>query len=268
MEMEQLLPLVARLTDKYTSKDSTSVTYETAIILMEAVIYTVNECQTSMDGIVTSGKMDMDAIYKKGSEIILDKVREANDIYERLIRNFQDYGCLNYKHTIIKGMPNFFMKYDAKFNPQNHLVMLDYPLLCSKEKLCGVDLILEYLQAIRLEAEFMSYFEPEEIRNILREITPEYRALYMDNICYPVLWKAVGCVIADKPVDMLRLEVEDAEAIHEYFKGDNLSQAENKIRGMIRMIVRNMKVKDGENYFEMIAPDYAARLLNGKEYVM
>ena len=37
--MEELLPVVGKLTEKYTGFSSTSVTYETARQLMEAVLY-------------------------------------------------------------------------------------------------------------------------------------------------------------------------------------------------------------------------------------
>ena len=38
-DMEELMPIVARLTEEFTSGESTSVTYERARSLMEAVIY-------------------------------------------------------------------------------------------------------------------------------------------------------------------------------------------------------------------------------------
>ncbi len=268
MELEQLLPLVARLTEKYTSKDSTSVTYEVGNMLMEAVIYTINECFLEEDTAVSAEKIDADAVYKKGYDIILKKVYEAKEIYEGLIENFQDYGCKNYKDTIIKGMPKFFVKYDAKFSPQNHLLMLDYPMLSPREDLCGIDLILEYLKAIRLEAEFMSYFDVATIRNLLRSISPEYQSLYFDNICYPVLWNAIGCAIVDKPLSKLKLDAQDEKEIRDFFRGDSLDQIENRIRGILRMLTKHMKSEDAFIYFEKIARDYAARLLNGEEYVL
>ena len=42
-QMEELLPLVSALTDKFTSKESSSVTYETAQMLMEAVLFCIQE---------------------------------------------------------------------------------------------------------------------------------------------------------------------------------------------------------------------------------
>lgn len=42
-ETEELMPIVAELADKYTGKESTSITYEKARQLMEAVLYCIHE---------------------------------------------------------------------------------------------------------------------------------------------------------------------------------------------------------------------------------
>jgi len=42
-ETEELLPIVAELADKYTGKESSSITYEKARQLMEAVLYCIHE---------------------------------------------------------------------------------------------------------------------------------------------------------------------------------------------------------------------------------
>ena len=42
-EIEELIPIVIRLAEKYTSKESTSITYEAAAHLMEAVQYCIRE---------------------------------------------------------------------------------------------------------------------------------------------------------------------------------------------------------------------------------
>lgn len=45
-EMEELLPIVAKLAERYTSKESTSVSYECAQRLMDAVLYCINQCNS------------------------------------------------------------------------------------------------------------------------------------------------------------------------------------------------------------------------------
>lgn len=48
-EMEELIPLVKELCDRYTGKESTSVTYEAAQRLMEAVLYCIHETTGSAE---------------------------------------------------------------------------------------------------------------------------------------------------------------------------------------------------------------------------
>lgn len=45
-DMQEMLEIVAELSRKYASGDSTSITYETAEQLMGAVQYCINECES------------------------------------------------------------------------------------------------------------------------------------------------------------------------------------------------------------------------------
>ena len=50
-EMEELLPIVGELAEKYTSKESTSISYESARQLMGAVVYCINQyCSNQCEG--------------------------------------------------------------------------------------------------------------------------------------------------------------------------------------------------------------------------
>ena len=44
-KMEDLVPIVAKLAEGYTSKESTSITYERAQQFMEAVLYSMQEAE-------------------------------------------------------------------------------------------------------------------------------------------------------------------------------------------------------------------------------
>lgn len=122
-QLEELLPLTARLAEKYTSKESSSVTYETAQMLMEAVLYCVRECRdTSEYTLVSEHTVKAEDAYRIGYDRVVEKTRKAKEIYDKLIKDFCDYGCSNYRETILKGMPAFFIAYDARFRPQDHLL--------------------------------------------------------------------------------------------------------------------------------------------------
>lgn len=266
-EIEELIPIVASLSEKYTSKESSSVRFETARMLMEAVIYCINECSISNRNEImnTAKKPDAKSLYNKGYEIIVEKVSEAKKIYERLIDDFEDYGCKNYKDTIIKGMPAFFLHYDVDFNPQNHILTLDYPTLFANSDLCGIDLIFHYLKNIENETIFLDLFDQKYVIRLLQKLQPDYKSLYYDNICYPVLLNAIGCLIADQPVSKLILDGNACKDIDFYFKGDDMEKIEFKIRNLIHILTDKISNRDVQMYLEQAANDYSVRLWNGMQ---
>lgn len=269
-EIEDLLPLVEMLSVKYTSGDSSSVSYETARMLMEAVIYCIDESvnQENFDQ-ETNAVLDLEnkqnaaEAYKKGYEIVLNKVLRAKKIYERLIENFDDYGCRHYKDTIIKGMPEFFIWYDAKFKPQDHLLTLDYPTMLGNSNKSGVDLILEYLTEIEAEKKFLDFFDRQYVIKLLERVQMDYQSLYLDNICYLVLLNVVGCVIADQPVHKLELNTSDCKEIEFYFKDDDMEQAQIKVKSILTMVCRKLNLEVSQFFLESVSNEFAARIWYG-----
>ena len=73
----------------------------------------------------------------------------------------RDSGNICCEETIVKGMPEFFKHYDARFCPQNELLTLDYPVLCPLGRMKGVDRIYRYLSCIWLEQKFLRAFSKE-----------------------------------------------------------------------------------------------------------
>lgn len=284
-DLEQIMPIVAKLADKYTSKESSSVSYEVAAMLTEAVVYTVEECFDRENASEIGAKekdenliaqnfetRDLSVFYEKGKDIICRKVYEAKDLYEKIIENFQDYGCVNYRDTILKGFPAFFTKYDYKFQPQNHILSLDYPSLIQNEDLTGIDLILQYLNGIYIEAEFLKKFSATAVRQCVMEgaageSLQVFLKYYMGNICDAVLWRAVCCAIADKSVQDLCLEQEDWREIEFFFEGDSVQKARQKIEAIIRLLIQKLN-DNGVNielpveYFSGVSHEYAVRIMN------
>ena len=259
-KVEELLPLVTRLTEKYTSKESTSVPYETARQLMEAVIYCIEENNNGEEALdmPEAKRPAAKLMYERGFEILTGKVHETKAIYDDIIQNFESYRLENYDETIRKGMPAFFLRYDAKFNPQDHLLTLDYPLLKGKPRLRGIDLIQEYLKGIQKEKAFLDCFNRAAIIRILERTVPEYEELYLDNICDVVLLEALFCIIAEKPLRELRMNDEDYDAVRFYFDGDEREKIETKTVLLIRMLMGRLGLE--ADYFEPAAKDYAFRI--------
>lgn len=262
-QVEELVKMTADLMEKYTSKESSSITYETAEMLMQAVIYTIEEnFQTKEDPLVSTGtQVDLLHLYKRGRERIGEKVIKAKEYYEELLEGFEDYGCENYKSTILYGMPSFFLRYDEKFQPQNHILMLDYPQMVEKPELSGVDRIDWYLKGILQEKKFMENLSANVIKEVLGMVVPEYETLYMDNICERILQQMVGRVISGHVKESLLLEKEEYERIYAFFKEAAQEEVEGKVAKIIQQIARYMKVD--EKYFLQFSEACGFRIYYG-----
>ena len=122
-EMEELLPIVAKLANSYTAWESTSVTYEKADQLMEAVLYSIRQAEAekweefiNMDAgeeagemsavshgkggamasgspcPVPAGKVSAKQAYETGKEAVEKKVKRALELYHKILPDFSDYG--------------------------------------------------------------------------------------------------------------------------------------------------------------------------------
>ena len=154
-------------------------------------------------------------------------------------------------------MPEFFLRYDTRYCPQNHLLTLDYPTLYMSNDKTGIDQILEYLIGINYEKKFLELFDHACIVKLLGAILIEYRQLYLDNICYAVLLQAIGCVIVEKPVSLLQLDEEDSKEITFYFDEDDIKTVECKLRKIIELLTMNIQDQKITAYFSRSATLYA-----------
>lgn len=266
-EMEELLPLLEKLTFKYTSGDSSSVTYETGRMLMEAILYCIREYEENEAGfhLMTNEKTDASRAYQSGYEAVIAKVHKTKELYHTVLEEFHDYGCRNLKETFLDGIPAFFQWYDPKFKPQDHILTLDYPVINAVYDLCGVDAVYKYVQHVKVENDFLKAFDGVQVETLLGRIMPDYKNLYYDNIAYAVLLMVTGCIIAGRPVGKLLLTGRDLSDIVQYFQGDSEEAAEYKINGLLSDMFRNVFSDNGEmeEYFKGLGKEYAVRILNG-----
>lgn len=278
--MPDLLQQTAWLAEQYTSKDASSITYETANRMMEAVLYCVKEneqcgeCEKSgkYEPIVPAEILseravpDIKTAYERGYQAVLFKVNRTRMIYEDLISDFEDYGCRNYRDTITKGIPGFFIRYNAKFCPQDQILTLDYPVLGGntltrhERVLCGVDLIHEYMGIIQVEKRFLDCFDRQAVVSLMNAIYPEYEELYLDNLCYPVLLNALGCLFAGRSAGLLEIGLDGLSLIENKFKGRGVQELTEMLLPCIRTLTK------GSGWFDRAAALYAPRIENAVRF--
>ena len=80
-DMNELLPVVARLTKRYTGIESSSVTYEKANQLMGAVIYCIREIESGEAGALVSRQQNAMQAYQAGAELVRKKTEELLRFY-------------------------------------------------------------------------------------------------------------------------------------------------------------------------------------------
>lgn len=205
LELEELIPIVALLVEKFTSKESTSVSYDTARQLMGAVVYCINEAENAPEAGEQAGLMKCDKeerakrLYDRGCVLVMEKVIRAKQLYEELIDDFNAYGNRCCYDTIVKGMPAFFRAYDVRYNPQNHRLTLDYPILEELGNMCGIDAIYRYLECVKLEQSFLSMFSEGYVKSVIGHIYHDGGELLI-NLSAVMMRNTVGHLLLKKPI--------------------------------------------------------------------
>ena len=180
--MEQLLPVVAQLTNRFVSCESTSVTYERARYLMEAVIYCIAHFYEAeeKEELMSASIVSAEKAYQLGYENVIQKVRKVQESYNELIGSFCHYGNRNYRDTVEKALPAFFLYYDPRFAPMENIITMDYPLFGLNMELCGIDMIEQYVNAISREQQYLKRYPIDFVVEKLRSYHPTYEGEFFN----------------------------------------------------------------------------------------
>lgn len=268
---EELLPIVADLTNRFTSKESTSVTYEIAQQLMEAILYCIQENEISLydrnnDEVLNKNKFsNAKEAYDIGYQLVFNKVLRTKELYEIIIIDFHAYGNHDYYSTVIKGMPAFFTHYDVKFYPQSHILTLDYPLIKPIMNASGVDEIWNYLTCIQLEQVFLNKFPEKYVCDVLSHFYSDYD--YKDlliNICSTVLRNILGCMIANKSISQIGFSEADYARIILFVNHNTSDSLKEKIMELLELLIQQQYENNQPllAYLQNDVDDFSFELMN------
>lgn len=275
-EMEELVPIVAKLTEQYTSKESSSIRFETARQLMEAAIYCIhhseyivdNNEKSSADVMVNRARhLSAKEAYGRGYHILVEKVKRLNVKYSSLLSYFNSYRNQAYYDTIVKGMPAFFLYYDAKFAPQNHILTLDFPTLRFIGDVQGVDAIELYLNYTEYEQTFLKAFPEEYILKTLELYHTDYEELLI-NVCSIVLRNVLVCMWIDKPISGNRFTKNEINYIQDKILEKGQLEIEIIIMNLLQSLIRR-GFEDNKELLEYLSYDiheFSTELWNAAQY--
>ena len=241
-EAEDLVPIVAELAKRYTSGESSSITYEAAGRLMEAVLYCIREFEKGEAFSLTTGeKLPAGKCYERGLELVEKKVQDALKLYNRMMLYFSSYGNRCLQNTVGKGMPEFFKWYDYRLNPQDTLLTLDYPILMDLSADTGIDRIYGYLLCISLEQKFLRKFPRDFVREALAEYDSRYQWM-IDNLCEVVLFKVIRYIVLDKNLTEPDFSPEELSGLQKIIREKSLEELREKLKEAVDDLV--------DDYFE------------------
>lgn len=266
-KMEELIPIVSELAQKYTNYESTSITYEKAQSLMGAVLYCLDEYRNSCANSLVGKNVSVKEQYHIGANLILEKVNGIKEIFNTVSFQFDDFGVKCLYDTVQKGIPQFLKWYDIKFCPQDTILTLDYPLLIDCNALTGADAVYKYIQAIQIEQSFLSLFDRNYVLSVLAKYNCEYREM-SENICSIVLMNTVGHFAVKKPIRDTYLLHEEYRELSEIFKGKSISDIENMVKTFIEEMVRQF-YKDSADMLEYLCCEtnnIATRIYTANQY--
>jgi len=194
--MEELLPIVAGLAEKYTANESTSISYERAEQLMEAVLYCIKQCNNHYNNQCSKQMLSKDRLpateaYKQGYEYLIELGKRTQQLYNEMIIDFNSYGNENYHATVTLAIPEFFKRFDARFAPQETLITMDYPTIRPITDCSGMDAISKYVEYIACEQRFLGALPEDYVCEVLYQFQADYRKQFY-NICRVVLRHVLG----------------------------------------------------------------------------
>ncbi len=265
-ELIEALPIVAELSRRYTSGDSTSVTYETANRLMGAVLYCVNEYNYGDTLPVKQKEVSMREKYEIGRTLLLQKIEDCRIRYNELITYFKAYGNHNYEDTVKKAISGFFIHYDSAFYPQNTIITCDYATIipvCDIRQ-TGIDLIDIYLSYIELEQSFLQKLPDDFIYDLLFQNDCDYKNQFY-NISAVVFRTLLGCMVVGK--NIMEKRKDTYEQLFEIVQKSNIEELRNLFDQASMVLFQRMYDNPVElhQYFQNEITELSARLKQVKD---
>lgn len=260
-QMEELVPIVADLAQRYVGCDSTSVTYEKAQSFTEAVLYCLGEYRNAGQDYLADGNLSVKQQYRIGMELVQKKAEAVSRIFNEISVDFMSYGVICLQDTIQEGIPAFLKWYDVRYCPQDTILTLDYPLLYPQNNLRGVDAVYQYLCCVQLEQQFLQQFADSYVQSVLEQYCADYRYM-VENICDIVLTNTIGHLLLGESFHAKTLNQRDYRQITAALENYSLDELEQIIKILIGNLVKQyyQNALPLQEYLEQDARNIAVRI--------
>ena len=256
------MPIVAKLAECHTAKEITSISYDMAQQFMGAVLYSIHEGEKAEKNLLVQKEaLSLESMYAIGVKCVEEKTKETLHLYNEMMTHFLSYENQCLHDTVVKGLPEFFKWYDCKYEPQNTILTLDYPVLVDISGHTGIDKIYDFVLCIQQEQKFLNKFSPAYVIEVLSSYDKQYKRM-IDNICEIVLMNVVSHIAAEKDIAVLHFEPEDYLKLQAWIQTDDLNALRGKLKRAIHVLVREYYENDEKltEYLDKAAYNISVRM--------
>lgn len=226
------LNLLAKMTERFNSGDTSSIRIEKAQDILASIIFTIGvnlkTYKNPDEAVQAIKKLGVEEICTAGRKRIDRLIAQAKMRHVGIVRRLLQTGNTFYSATVIDGIKGFFKLYSPDFAAQEIHITADYPVYNSCENLLGIEFIGHYLEQIYYENIFCTNFSAKDIHHLLCGYDDNYEDLLF-NIYEVVLASALGCVISGAVASAGRLEItKDMQSfLFRKFEGKECNEIEN-----------------------------------------
>lgn len=264
-----IMNLLGKAICDFTNNESSSVRTETAEGILQSLLYSMDyylmklpSLQQSMEAIQ---QINIIEIYKRGLALVNSDIQLARQLLQDVQSTRIPVSLVAYNDTI-DGLGEFFRSYDVKFDAQNTVVSIDYPLLFDDFSRTGIDYIKRYLEHLKLENELCSRFPPEDINLLLEGYGRLYGLDYTQpliNISELVLKNALCTVLTGREVDILAINREDCDLLERRLQMLTEGQISGLLQAAMNKIFMRLAIADpsAQQYFQPFTGVFRPQLI-------
>ena len=247
-DLQILLPrlwtLLGKQTERYTMGDSTSVTVEAAQELFASLWYTItlalDETHTAYGRLLSE---ELTPFVKQGQIILQEKLEVAKRLWEMVCRTAPEIQNTYFTDTL-RGIGDYFRRYDLYFFAHRKPLCVDYPLLnAPSETMHGLSYTEQYLKCMLAENLLIRGFEKDAVICVLQTVAPDYQEYYL-NLCEQSDTNALGLAMIGKNVRTLRLGHEEQAEILEMMQNRSCEKQRELLHAAAFSICNQMKITD------------------------
>lgn len=240
----RLAALLAWQTEKYTKGESSSVTVETAQELLASLRYTLaiaaEEMHIPWERLLTE---ELPPLIRRGQELLQGRLERAKQLWAAAGRTAPGLRNVYYADTL-RGIGDYFKRYDLYFFAHMKPPCIDYPLLvAADEALQGLDFTEEYLKRMLTENLILSRFDGGAVRALLRTVHGGIEEAYL-NLCEQPLTNELGLALLGKNARSLRMGNAEQEELLYLLQSRTREQRRQLLRGAALKLCGELETGD------------------------